>query len=133
MENVFISYGKFLFQYLQKPLVHIAFHFQPDNLAPLALFQLFFDFLQKVFHLVFVQRKVRIPHNPERMGGHDVVIQEQFLDITLNDFLQQNHRPGLRVLCRDLNYPVKHAGHLDSGKFKALISLLFLHQSPQIQ
>ena len=131
--NFLLGNQKLLLDNLKKPLINPFLYLQTDCLPPLAPLELALDFLQQILRLILLNGKIRIAHDTERAGAYNIIIHEQLMNIPLNDFLQQNHRPGLRVLCRDLNYPVKHAGHLDSGKFKALISLLFLHQSPQIQ
>ena len=64
---------KLHFQNIQKPRIHLIFHFQADHLSPLALFQLFLDLNQKILCLILVNRKIRITHDPVRMGTDHII------------------------------------------------------------
>ena len=64
---------KLHFQNIQKPRIHLIFHFQADHLSPLAFFQLFLNLNQKILCLILVNRKIRITHDPVRMGTDHII------------------------------------------------------------
>ena len=64
---------KFHFQNIQKPRVHLIFHFQTDHFAPLTLFQLFLDLHQKILRLILIDGKICITHDPVRMCTDHIV------------------------------------------------------------
>ena len=64
---------KLHFQNIQESRIHLIFHFQADHLSPLALFQLFLDLNQKILCFILVNRKIRITHDPVRMGTDHII------------------------------------------------------------
>ena len=52
--NIGILDLEFCFQNLQKFFVHLFFYFQTDDLAPLAFFQLFLNFLEQILCLILI-------------------------------------------------------------------------------
>ena len=73
-ENILFIHFQFFFQDLQKSLVCILLDLQSDYFTPLTLLQLFLDLLEKIHCLLFLQHKVCISHNTERMGSDNIVI-----------------------------------------------------------
>ena len=72
-ENIIPVNLKFHFQDIQKSGIHLIFHFQTDDLAPLTFFQLFLDLHQKIFCLILINGKIRITHDPVRMRTDHIV------------------------------------------------------------
>ena len=131
--NIIISHGKLPFQDLQETFINLLLHLQTDHLAPLALLQLLLNLLQKILRLLLIQSKICIPHNPEGMGRHNIIIQKQLLHIPLNNLFQKNHSPLPVSICRKLHDPGKAGGNLNHGKLQPVFSVLFLYQSRNIQ
>ena len=65
-ENILFGNSQFFFQYAKKAFIDAGFHFQVDDFAPLAFFDLFFNLNQKVGGLVLIDRQIRITHDAVR-------------------------------------------------------------------
>ena len=129
--NILGFYTQLLLQDLQKPLVAVGSHFQPDGLPPLTFLQLLFYLLQKVGRLVLLYGQVRIAHDSEGIRAHNVIIQKELVDIPFNNFFQKDNFP--RVLsCGQLHHTAQHAGYLHHGKFQFLPDILFPHQGRNV-
>ena len=88
--NILFLNGKLILDHAQQALIHTGFHFQPDRLAPLPLFQLLFNFLQQILRFVLIDGQIRIPHDTEGMGAYHVIIQKQSGNIPFYDLLQKD-------------------------------------------
>ena len=118
VENILFPDAEFRLQNFQQPLVDLILHLQADDLAPLALFQLFLDFLQKIRRILLVDGQIRVSHDTVRMGTDNVVAEEQLSDIPLNNFFQQDHGDSLPFRRRKRNKARKHRGNLHGCKFQ---------------
>ena len=85
MVNILFLNGKLILDNAQQAFIHAGFHLQTDCLPPLPLFQLFFDFLQQILRLVLINGQIRISHDTERMGAHQVIVEKKPGNIPLNN------------------------------------------------
>ena len=91
-KNICVFDIKFHLQNIQQTFIHLIFHFQTDHLAPLAFLQLLLDLHQQVLCLILVNSQIRITHDPVRMGTYHIITEKQFINISLYDLLQKDHR-----------------------------------------
>ena len=91
-KNICVFDIKFHLQNIQQTFIHLIFHFQTDHLAPLAFLQLLLDLHQQVLCLILVNSQIRITHDPVRMGAYHIITEKQFINISLYDLLQKDHR-----------------------------------------
>ena len=121
-----------LLEDFQQSLIHAVLHLKTDGLSPLPLFQLLLDLLEKIRRLILLDCQVSVSHDTEGVSAHNVIIQEELVDVLLYDLLEQNDllRPAAR---RQLHDPVEHRGHLHGGKLQLLLAVLLSDKGSDIQ
>ena len=128
--DILLRNCQFLPDQSEEAAVNALLHLQTDHLSPLSLFELLLDLLQEILRLLLLNRQIRIPHDAERIGADNIIVQKQLVYVALDHFFQKDQLPAL--LRRNFHQTGKDAWHLHRGKLQLPVSVFLRHQSPQI-
>ena len=124
--NIVVFDLEFFFQNFQKTFIHFFFCFQADHFSPLPFFQLFLDFYQKIFCLIFVNTQICISHNSVRMCTDNIITQEKFANIPFNNLLQKNHCTLFFSGSRNFHDSWQYGRNLNCCKFQFFCMFLVI-------
>ena len=91
LKDFLLGYGEFFFQEIEEPGIHAVLHFQADGIASLPLLELFFNLLEQVGGVVFIDREVRVAGDTIGIGTHNIIVEEKAVQMMADDFLQEDH------------------------------------------